>query len=219
MVHNVWKSTNWQTPLGWSHATESPSDVSVGALMKWEVTIPECSRTLGPVSRRCLSDKVLFLLWKPFWFSTKIQRRACRPEMFSQLSLAPDVCRGGEKRRKLTPFNNVCGELLTKQRGCRNSLQFIEGILPPSTREVKKNINQSCFFYLSAAHISCVFLFLFITQTVEHGFPHQPSALAFDPKLQLMAIGTKSGAIKVYPFLSGVYNLLVVTLKGSTVTD
>uniref|UniRef100_A0A672Z1E1 LLGL scribble cell polarity complex component 1 n=1 Tax=Sphaeramia orbicularis TaxID=375764 RepID=A0A672Z1E1_9TELE len=34
--------------------------------------------------------------------------------------------------------------------------------------------------------------------TVEHGFPHQPSALAFDPKLHLMAIGTKSGAIKVY---------------------
>lgn len=39
-----------------------------------------------------------------------------------------------------------------------------------------------------------------LSQTVEHGFPHQPSALAFDPKLQLMAIGTKSGAIKVYPF-------------------
>uniref|UniRef100_A0A8C9Y6H4 LLGL scribble cell polarity complex component 1 n=1 Tax=Sander lucioperca TaxID=283035 RepID=A0A8C9Y6H4_SANLU len=37
--------------------------------------------------------------------------------------------------------------------------------------------------------------------TVEHGFPHQPSALAFDPKLELMAIGTKSGAIKVYPFI------------------
>uniref|UniRef100_A0AAR2JG95 Lethal giant larvae homologue 2 domain-containing protein n=1 Tax=Pygocentrus nattereri TaxID=42514 RepID=A0AAR2JG95_PYGNA len=35
-------------------------------------------------------------------------------------------------------------------------------------------------------------------QTVEHGFPNQPSALAYDPKLQLMAIGTKSGAIKVY---------------------
>uniref|UniRef100_A0A3B3DY64 LLGL scribble cell polarity complex component 1 n=1 Tax=Oryzias melastigma TaxID=30732 RepID=A0A3B3DY64_ORYME len=35
-------------------------------------------------------------------------------------------------------------------------------------------------------------------KTVEHGFPHQPSALAFDPKLQLMAIGTKSGAIKIY---------------------
>uniref|UniRef100_UPI001EAF3ECE lethal(2) giant larvae protein homolog 1-like n=1 Tax=Oncorhynchus gorbuscha TaxID=8017 RepID=UPI001EAF3ECE len=35
-------------------------------------------------------------------------------------------------------------------------------------------------------------------QTVEHGFPHQPCALAFDPQLQLMAIGTKSGAIKLY---------------------
>uniref|UniRef100_A0A8C9Y3W1 LLGL scribble cell polarity complex component 1 n=1 Tax=Sander lucioperca TaxID=283035 RepID=A0A8C9Y3W1_SANLU len=40
-------------------------------------------------------------------------------------------------------------------------------------------------------------LFAF-NKTVEHGFPHQPSALAFDPKLELMAIGTKSGAIKVY---------------------
>uniref|UniRef100_A0A665WS08 Lethal giant larvae homologue 2 domain-containing protein n=1 Tax=Echeneis naucrates TaxID=173247 RepID=A0A665WS08_ECHNA len=44
---------------------------------------------------------------------------------------------------------------------------------------------------------SILFQFCFFF-TVEHGFPHQPSALAFDPKLQLMAIGTKSGAIKVY---------------------
>ncbi|XP_072532436.1 lethal(2) giant larvae protein homolog 1 isoform X2 [Salminus brasiliensis] len=42
-------------------------------------------------------------------------------------------------------------------------------------------------------------LFAF-NKTVEHGFPNQPSALAYDPKLQLMAIGTKSGAIKVYGF-------------------
>ncbi len=48
----------------------------------------------------------------------------------------------------------------------------------------------------------CDFLFSSFTQTVEHGFPNQPSALAYDPKLQLMAIGTKSGAIKVYPFVS-----------------
>ncbi|XDV12764.1 hypothetical protein PO909_001351 [Leuciscus waleckii] len=44
-------------------------------------------------------------------------------------------------------------------------------------------------------------LFAF-NKTVEHGFPNQPSALAYDPKLQLMAIGTKSGAIKLYPFVS-----------------
>ncbi|KAG7270169.1 hypothetical protein CRUP_026170 [Coryphaenoides rupestris] len=46
-------------------------------------------------------------------------------------------------------------------------------------------------------------LFAF-NKTVEHGFPHQPSSLAFDSRLQIMAIGTKSGAVKMYPFfLSG----------------
>ncbi|CAL8285360.1 unnamed protein product [Boreogadus saida] len=40
-------------------------------------------------------------------------------------------------------------------------------------------------------------LFAF-NKTVEHGFPHQPSSLAFDPRLQIMAIGTKSGAVKIY---------------------
>ncbi|NXH15920.1 L2GL2 protein, partial [Bucco capensis] len=35
-------------------------------------------------------------------------------------------------------------------------------------------------------------------QTVEHGFPHQPSALGYSPFLHLMAIGTRSGAIKLY---------------------
>uniref|UniRef100_A0A8B9J7F6 LLGL scribble cell polarity complex component 2 n=1 Tax=Astyanax mexicanus TaxID=7994 RepID=A0A8B9J7F6_ASTMX len=35
-------------------------------------------------------------------------------------------------------------------------------------------------------------------KTVEHGFPHQPSALGFSPSLELLAIGTRSGAIKLY---------------------
>uniref|UniRef100_A0A8C5AI62 LLGL scribble cell polarity complex component 1 n=1 Tax=Gadus morhua TaxID=8049 RepID=A0A8C5AI62_GADMO len=43
-----------------------------------------------------------------------------------------------------------------------------------------------------------VSLFTSLFQTVEHGFPHQPSSLAFDPRLQIMAIGTKSGAVKIY---------------------
>lgn len=38
-----------------------------------------------------------------------------------------------------------------------------------------------------------------LPQTVEHGFPNQPSALAFDPELRIMAIGTRSGAVKMYP--------------------
>ncbi|KAF0287038.1 tRNA methyltransferase 10 A [Amphibalanus amphitrite] len=39
-------------------------------------------------------------------------------------------------------------------------------------------------------------------KTAQHGFPSKPSALAYDPTLSLMAIGTKSGAINVYPFLT-----------------
>uniref|UniRef100_A0A665X552 Lethal giant larvae homologue 2 domain-containing protein n=1 Tax=Echeneis naucrates TaxID=173247 RepID=A0A665X552_ECHNA len=35
-------------------------------------------------------------------------------------------------------------------------------------------------------------------KTVEHGFPHQPSALGYSPSLQLLAIGNRSGAIKLY---------------------
>uniref|UniRef100_A0A3B4B3A9 LLGL scribble cell polarity complex component 2 n=1 Tax=Periophthalmus magnuspinnatus TaxID=409849 RepID=A0A3B4B3A9_9GOBI len=35
-------------------------------------------------------------------------------------------------------------------------------------------------------------------KTVEHGFPHQPSALGYSPSLQLLAIGSRSGAIKLF---------------------
>lgn len=35
-------------------------------------------------------------------------------------------------------------------------------------------------------------------KTAQHGFPHKPSAIAFDPQLKLMAIGTNSGVIKVF---------------------
>lgn len=35
-------------------------------------------------------------------------------------------------------------------------------------------------------------------KTVEHGFPHQPSALGYSPSLDLLAIGTRSGAIKLF---------------------
>lgn len=36
------------------------------------------------------------------------------------------------------------------------------------------------------------------SKTVSHGFPHRPSALAWDPKMQLLAIGTKTGLIRIY---------------------
>lgn len=48
-------------------------------------------------------------------------------------------------------------------------------------------------------------------QTVEHGFPNQPSALAFDPELRIMAIGTRSGAVKMYPLRGTVFGAVRTT--------
>lgn len=36
-----------------------------------------------------------------------------------------------------------------------------------------------------------------LAKVVRHGFPHQPTALAFDPVQNLLAIGTKSGSIRI----------------------
>lgn len=36
-------------------------------------------------------------------------------------------------------------------------------------------------------------------QTLQYGFPNKPTALAWDPLLRTMAIGTSTGSIKVYP--------------------
>jgi len=35
-------------------------------------------------------------------------------------------------------------------------------------------------------------------RSVRHGFPHKPSAMAWDPELRLVAIGTKKGVLRVY---------------------
>lgn len=37
------------------------------------------------------------------------------------------------------------------------------------------------------------------SQTVRHGFPYQPSSMAFDPVQKILAIGTQSGALRLYP--------------------
>lgn len=38
---------------------------------------------------------------------------------------------------------------------------------------------------------------LFILQTFRHGFPHNPTALAFDPVQKLLAIGDKYGSLRM----------------------
>lgn len=39
-----------------------------------------------------------------------------------------------------------------------------------------------------------------LPQTVRHGFPYQPSSMAFDPVQKILAVGTQSGALRLYPF-------------------
>ncbi|TRY99188.1 hypothetical protein DNTS_001986 [Danionella cerebrum] len=39
-----------------------------------------------------------------------------------------------------------------------------------------------------------------LCKTVRHGFPYQPSSMAFDPVQKILAIGTQSGALRLYPF-------------------
>lgn len=45
-----------------------------------------------------------------------------------------------------------------------------------------------------------LFTFFFIEsflQTFRHGFPHNPTALAFDPVQKLLAIGDKYGSLRM----------------------
>ena len=37
-------------------------------------------------------------------------------------------------------------------------------------------------------------------QAVEHGFPPKPSVIAHDPELNLLAVGTSKGLLKMYPW-------------------
>uniref|UniRef100_A0A4W3GUF1 Syntaxin-binding protein 5-like n=2 Tax=Callorhinchus milii TaxID=7868 RepID=A0A4W3GUF1_CALMI len=42
----------------------------------------------------------------------------------------------------------------------------------------------------------CILIILFL-QTVRHGFPYQPTALTFDPVQKILAIGTRTGALRI----------------------
>lgn len=53
--------------------------------------------------------------------------------------------------------------------------------------------------------LSLLFLCLFLLQTFRHGFPHSPTALGYDPVQKLLAIGDKSGSLRMYPFSLKIY--------------
>lgn len=60
-----------------------------------------------------------------------------------------------------------------------------------------------------SSHLSC------IPQTVRHGFPYQPSSMAFDPVQKILAIGTQSGALRLYPLNQRCRSLRLVSATAS----
>ncbi|KAL8593324.1 hypothetical protein ACOMHN_009977 [Nucella lapillus] len=54
---------------------------------------------------------------------------------------------------------------------------------PPKEGEEREKLKKELFEFQKCA---------------DHGFPSKPSAMAYDPKLKLLAIGTKSGVVKVF---------------------
>ena len=58
---------------------------------------------------------------------------------------------------------------------------------------------EAVFCFICVENCVIFFLLLLSMQCADHGFPSKPSAMAYDPKLKLVAIGTKSGVVKMYP--------------------
>ncbi|KAK3563178.1 hypothetical protein QTP86_018246 [Hemibagrus guttatus] len=49
-----------------------------------------------------------------------------------------------------------------------------------------------------------------LCKTVRHGFPYQPSAMAFDPVQKILAIGTQTGALRLYPSIKRKFDFSVM---------
>ncbi|XP_011668159.1 syntaxin-binding protein 5-like [Strongylocentrotus purpuratus] len=39
-----------------------------------------------------------------------------------------------------------------------------------------------------------------ICKVVRHGFPFEPTAMAYDPVQHILAVGSKNGSMRMYPF-------------------
>ena len=58
-----------------------------------------------------------------------------------------------------------------------------------------------------------------LLQAVEHGFPPKPSAIAHDPELNLLAIGTSNGLLKMYPLVVNMRSTFGCSLPPFSVPD
>lgn len=66
--------------------------------------------------------------------------------------------------------------------------------------------------------IKILFCVLLLLQTVRHGFPYQPTALAFDPVQKILAIGSRTGGVRMYP-LTVYCSLPPLLLSGDTLEN
>ncbi|CAL8393120.1 unnamed protein product [Arctogadus glacialis] len=54
-----------------------------------------------------------------------------------------------------------------------------------------------------------------LCKTVRHGFPYQPSSMAFDPVQKILAVGTQSGALR----LDSLYSVSLSSAPGAELRE
>ena len=63
------------------------------------------------------------------------------------------------------------------------------------------SIHSNLFYnIIHLGHHMIYFMYMYVTQTFRHGFPHQPTCLDYDPVQQLLAIGAQNGKVVLYPY-------------------
>lgn len=93
-----------------------------------------------------------------------------------------------------------------RNRQCNQHTENIQTCRSISTKfNIYKFVSKSCE-HIPSIHRITVLIFISISlQTFRHGFPHSPTALAYDPVQKLLAIGDKSGSLRMYPFSIVIY--------------
>ncbi|XP_075930758.1 syntaxin-binding protein 5-like isoform X4 [Petromyzon marinus] len=71
----------------------------------------------------------------------------------------------------------------------RKIKRVLDGLTTPASPQAAKPENE-IHERLGSDHFQ-------LCKTVRHGFPHQPTALAFDPVQKILAIGTRNGALRL----------------------
>jgi len=101
---------------------------------------------------------------------------------------------------------NALGEF--RQNPLIKSVRNFLSYLAYKQRDPGQPLNRYAEFMCRAAHSLKLIITnnkLFLLQTFRHGFPYQPTVLAYDPVQNILAIGTKTGALRMYPLCESLY--------------